>query len=107
LRKLAGEQPDNPGVLSLLGVAEAGVGDKEAALRDAQRAAELLPVTTDALDGPAYLAAEAEVRARNGDDDGAVHLLQTLIGMPAGRVMSAPRIARDPVFARVRDRVLR
>lgn len=107
LRKLAGEQPDNAGVLSLLGITEAAAGEKEAALRDAHHAVELLPATTDALDGPAYLAAEAEVRARNGDDDGAVRLLQALLEMPAGRVMSRPRIERDPVFRAVRERVAR
>lgn len=107
LQKVASEQPDNPGVLSLLGLAEAGVGEKDAALRDAHRATELLPVTTDALDGPAFLAAEAEVRVRTGDDDGAVRLLQALVAMPAGRVMSPQRIAHDPAFASVRDRVLR
>ena len=107
LRKLAGEQPDNPGVLSLLGIAEAGVGEKDAALRDAHRAVELLPVTTDALDGPAFLGGEAEVLARIGDDDGAVRLLRALLAMPSGRVMSPQRIAHDPVFARVRDRALR
>jgi len=107
LRALAGEQPDHPGVLSLLGIAEAGVGETDAALRDAQRAVALLPVTTDALDGPAYLGGEAEIRARIGDDDGAVRLLRTLLGMPSGRVMSPQRIAHDPVFARVRDRLTR
>jgi TolB-like protein/DNA-binding winged helix-turn-helix (wHTH) protein/predicted Zn-dependent protease len=107
LAPLAREQPDNPGVLSLLGLAEAGVGETGSALAHAQRAAALLPVTTDSLDGPAYLAAEAEVRARIGDADGAVRLLKDLLAMPAGRVMSAPRIERDPVFASVRERVLR
>ena len=107
LAALAHEQPDNAGVLSLLGLAQAGVGDRDDALRNAQRAVELLPVTTDALDGPAYLAAEAEVRARIGDDDGAVRLLRELLAMPAGRVMSAPRLERDPAFARLRERALR
>jgi len=107
LALVAREQPDNPGVLSLLGLAQAGAGEKDSALRNARRAVELLPVTTDALDGPAYLAAEAEVRARIGDDDGAVRLLKELLATPAGRVMSAPRIERDPAFANVRERALR
>jgi TolB-like protein/DNA-binding winged helix-turn-helix (wHTH) protein/Flp pilus assembly protein TadD len=107
LAPLAREQPDNPGILSLLGLAQAGAGEAASALENAQRAVELLPVTTDALDGPAYLAAEAEVRARIGDDDGAVKRLRELLALPAGRVMSAPRIERDPSFAKLRERALR
>lgn len=94
-------------MLSLLGIVEAALGEKQKALANAHRAVELLPVTTDALDGPAYLAAEAEVRARIGDEDGAVTLLRQVLAMPAGRVMSVPRVERDPAFANVRERALR
>jgi TolB-like protein/DNA-binding winged helix-turn-helix (wHTH) protein/Tfp pilus assembly protein PilF len=107
LRVLAREQPENPGVFGMLGLAEAGVGERENALRNAQHATTLLPVATDALDGPAYVAIEAEVRLRTGDEDGAIKLLRDVLAMPAGRILSAPRIERDPRFASVRDRVLR
>ena len=107
LRALAREQPDNPGVVGLLGLAEAGAGEKDNALRNAKRATTLLPIATDALDGPAYVAIEAEVRLRTGDEAGAIALLRKVLAIPAGRVMSAPRIERDPRFAAVRERVLR
>jgi len=106
VRALLADQPDNPGLLSLAGLAEAGLGEKDAAIRDAHRAVELLPVTTDALDAPAYIAAEAEVRVRVGDNDGAMKLLRELLAMPAGRVMSAALIERDVRFQAVRAQAL-
>ena len=106
LRDALREQPDHPALLSLLALAEAGVGEKENALRDARRATELLTIAQDAMDSPSMLAAQAEVYARVGDDVAAVHLLRDLLAMPAGRVISVPLIERDPRFRSLRERVL-
>ena len=99
-------QPDNPAAMSLYGLALAGVGDKEQALKMAQRAVELLPISQDAIDAPYYPAMLADVDIRIGHDDDAVKLLRELLSIPAGRVISVAVIENDPRFARVRERVL-
>jgi TolB-like protein/DNA-binding winged helix-turn-helix (wHTH) protein/cytochrome c-type biogenesis protein CcmH/NrfG len=95
-------QPDDSATLSLLGLALAGLGQKQAALDAGQRAVALLPLSQDAVDGPYYPATLAEIRIRVGDVQDALPLLRELLGIPAGRVMSAALVERDPRFASVR-----
>src|SRR5215813_5350983 len=49
------EQPDYPEALSILGMANAALGRAEEALLEGRRAAELLPVTKDAMTGAELL----------------------------------------------------
>ena len=51
VEKIVAKQPDFAAALSLLGLIDAGLGRKEAALREGRRACELLPVAKDAVDG--------------------------------------------------------
>jgi TolB-like protein/DNA-binding winged helix-turn-helix (wHTH) protein/tetratricopeptide (TPR) repeat protein len=98
-------QPDNPATLSLLGLARAGLGDKQGALAAGQRAVELLPMAQDAVDGPYYPATLAEIQIRIGDVEAALPLLRELLAVPAGRVMSKALIERDARFDAVRERL--
>jgi len=107
LEDILRKQPDDPASTSLLGLAEAGLGHADAALAAARRAAELLPLTQDAVDGPCYLATLAEIEIRVGDPHKAVELLRRLLEIPAGREISASLFARDPRFDAVRDAVNR
>ena len=45
-------RPDDPNLLGQLSVAEAGLGQKEEAVRHARQAAEILPPSVDAVPGP-------------------------------------------------------
>ena len=49
--KLVREQPEYAEALSVLGMSDAALGRKEEALREGRRAAELVPLTKDAVTG--------------------------------------------------------
>lgn len=106
LRRILQAQPDDPAALSALGLALAGLGEKEAALAAGRRAVELLPIERDAVDGPYYPATLADIEIRVGESAAAVARLRSLLEQPAGRVVSRALIARDPRYATVRSAVL-
>ncbi|HET7570590.1 MAG TPA: tetratricopeptide repeat protein [Gammaproteobacteria bacterium] len=95
-------QPDNPDLWSALGLAEAGLGQKTAAIRDGLHAAELRPVSNDAVAGPFYLATLARIYAHTGDSSQALSLLRKLFEMPAGAVISSPLVKIDPAWDPIR-----
>ncbi|MBO9663027.1 winged helix-turn-helix domain-containing protein [Dokdonella sp.] len=96
-------QGEDAHLLSLLGLAEAGLGENDAALANGRRALERFPVSRDAMDGPTYLAALAEIETATGHLDEAARHLRELLRLPAGTVMSERRIALDPRFDAVRE----
>jgi len=51
LTKLILEEPDYPETLSVLSMVDAGLGRKEDAIKEGRRAVELLPLTTDSING--------------------------------------------------------
>lgn len=79
-------------------VVHAGLGDKEAALKAARRATELLPVSRDALDGTSYLARLARIEAQVGDTESALGHLKELLTLPAGYEVSAASLRSDPAW---------
>lgn len=98
-------QPGNPATLSLLGLAQAGLGNKAAALDAGQRAVDVLTVADDAVDGPYYSATLAEIQLRVGHPAAAIPLLRGLLALPAGRVMSIGLIEHDPRYLAVREQL--
>ncbi len=96
------QHPDDAGALALLGLADAGLGRKEDALREGQRAAELRPVETDAMDGPAVLGTLALIHAWVGEPDAAMGLLTRLKFLPGGPDYGQLRF--DPVWGPLRER---
>lgn len=106
LRGILDAQPEDPAALSALGLALAGLGEKEAALAAGRRAVELLPVERDFVDGPYYPATLADIEIRVGEPDAAAARLRVLLGQPAGRAISPALIAHDPRYAAVRAAVL-
>jgi TolB-like protein/thioredoxin-like negative regulator of GroEL len=78
------QQPDNPELISDLSVADAGLGLKESALREARRAVELCPVSRDAVDAPNYETMLALVYAWTGERDAALTQLAKVVRMPQG-----------------------
>ena len=104
--------PDDPRLRIALGLAYAGLGRNEDALREAQRAMELSPLAMDLLDATASMGGAAEIFVATGANDEALQLLDQMLGMPAGREASVPLLRVDPAFARLRldarfDRLLR
>lgn len=83
-----------------MALALAGLDRRTEALRHAERAVALLPVTTDAAEGMLYLYVLAQVQARVGDHDGAITTLDRLFGLPG--FYNETWLAHEPWFATLR-----
>jgi TolB-like protein/Tfp pilus assembly protein PilF len=73
------EQPDFAEALCVIGMANAALGRKADALREGRRAAELLPVTKDAMTGAEILRNLAITYAWAGEKDLAIKQLEELL----------------------------
>lgn len=90
------KSPQDVRLLSQLAVVDALLKSKESAISEAKRAAELLPVTKDALAGPAILKNLAAVYAWSNEQDQAFDILSSLIKMPFG--LKYGQLKRDPYW---------
>ena len=84
LEKLRSEQPDSPFVAISLAFTEAGLGNKEAALREGARAVALVPAEKDPVFGPGMEEALAGVEAQVGEIDRAMARVERLLTTPYG-----------------------
>jgi len=100
LEKEIARSPRDARMRSALGKALACLGRKEEAVREARLAADIITVTSDALDGPDYLESLALVHAMVGDSDAAIDLLERLLAMPSATSVNALKL--DPVWAPLR-----
>jgi tetratricopeptide (TPR) repeat protein len=82
--KIVQAQPNYGPALCVLGLIDAGLGRKDDALREGQRAVELLPVEKDAMLGPAMIKYLAMIAAWVGDKDRACEQLASVIRRPSG-----------------------
>ena len=78
------EHPDDAELISNLSVADAGLGLKENALREARRAIELCPLSRDAVDAPGYQTMLALVYEWTGEHDAALTQLEKIVRLPRG-----------------------
>ena len=81
-----------------LGLAAAGLGEKDEAIGEGRRATELLPISRDAFAGPEFVLYLAEIYVRVGEHDQAIALLQQLMAIPAGLALSPALLRLDPVW---------
>jgi hypothetical protein len=97
-------QPDNAELLSLLALIDAGLGEKDVAMKEVERAMELLPASKDALDGPFFEEVRAKVLARFGEKDGAIVALQHLLTTPYynGPPITPALLRLDPTWDNLR-----
>ena len=82
--KIVQAQPNYGPALCVLGLIDAGLGRKDDALREGQRAVELLPMEKDAMDGAAMIEYLAMIAAWLGDKDLACEQLAGVIRSPSG-----------------------
>jgi TolB-like protein/Tfp pilus assembly protein PilF/predicted Ser/Thr protein kinase len=80
--KVVQAQPNYGPALCVLGLIDAGLGQKEEALREGRRAVELLPVEKDAINGPAIMKYLAIMAAWLGDNDLACEQLAAVVRFP-------------------------
>ena len=91
-----------------LGLAFAGLGRRRDAIEQARRAMASAPlpgpgVTGRLVGGAAATEGAAEVLTQAGDHDGALALLEQLLGVPAGREASVPLLRVDPIWDPLRS----
>jgi len=86
---------------SSLGIAYAGLGRKEDALREGKLAVELLPVTKDASGGLHRVKDLARIYVMVGEFDAAIDRLEFLLSRPGE--MSIPLLRLDPVWDPLRN----
>ncbi len=79
-----GDEPNHAPYFSDLARLDAGLGQKEEAIREARRAVELLPIAKDSLNGPRIVTNLALVYAWTGERDLALEQLETVAKIPAG-----------------------
>jgi tetratricopeptide (TPR) repeat protein len=82
LEPLCKNQPDNAALVAALSVANAGLGDKEGALKEAERAIMLLPSSKDRVDGPACEENLAKIQTMVGENSRAISTLTQLLQTP-------------------------
>ena len=76
------EQPDDSRLHSALGVAYAGLGRKEEAVREGERGVELRPISADTYQGYYRAWDLARIYVMVGESDAAVDLLDHLVSIP-------------------------
>ena len=75
-------KPKHARTIAVLAQVDAGLGEKDLAIREAQHAIDLMPISKDIYDGALVLEGLAQVYAWSGDRDRAIGLVQKLVTMP-------------------------
>ena len=101
LEKAIAASPRDARMRSAHGMALACLGRKDEAVREARLAADMVTIASDAIDGPHYLEALAQVYAMVGESEAALDLLDRLLAMPGGT--SVNLLAIDPLWKPLRD----
>ena len=106
--KIVQAQPDYGPALCVLGLIDAALGRKDAALREGWRAVELVPVEKDAIGGPLMIQYLAMIAAWAGDKDLACQQLAIAVRPPStvsyGQLKSLPwwdPLRGDPRFEKI------
>jgi TolB-like protein/Tfp pilus assembly protein PilF len=101
-------KPEHARTIAVLAQVDAGLGQKELAVREAQHAIDLMPTSKDIYDGALVLEGLAQVYTWSGDRDRAIELVQKLVTMPSyinyGRLKLHPLwspLRGDPRFEKI------
>lgn len=100
LEPLSKKQPDNSNFAEWLALAYALLGNKELALKEAERATMLLPSAKDGVDGPGAEENLALIQAIFGENDRAISTLSRLLQTPFQSQLYGP-MPLTPAFLRL------
>jgi TolB-like protein len=109
LEPLCKGQPDNSAFAAALSLAYAAVGEKDLALREAERATVLLPSAKDRVDGPGLEENLALVQAICGEHGRAISTLSRLLQTPfqsslyGPMPLTAAHLRLDPLWDPLRN----
>jgi tetratricopeptide (TPR) repeat protein len=92
------KDPDSPNFAQVLSVIRAVLGQKDAAIKEAERAMALLPSGTDAVAGPKGEETLASVEALVGDKNRAIPKLQRLLEIPYSECLTPALLRLQPVW---------
>jgi TolB-like protein/Tfp pilus assembly protein PilF len=98
------EQPENYRLIGVLALTNMGLGDKAAAFKLIERAMAVIPIKTDAVEGPFPTEILARVAAQVGEPDRAIASLEKLLSIPyySARALGPPLtpalLRLDPMF---------
>jgi TolB-like protein/tRNA A-37 threonylcarbamoyl transferase component Bud32 len=84
LEQTVHDQPDYAAALCALGVVDAALGNKESAIREGERAVELMPVSKSAIEGAMLVQYLAVIYAWTSDKDRAIGRLAEATKLPGG-----------------------
>jgi serine/threonine-protein kinase len=93
--------PDASGAHSNLGLAYAGLGRKQEAIREGELGVRLLPLSRDAFYGSDPVTDLARIYVMVGEYDAAIDELELLLGIPG--YLSGPWLTIDSAWAPLRD----
>jgi TolB-like protein/phage shock protein PspC (stress-responsive transcriptional regulator) len=93
-------KPEHARTIAVLAQVDAGLGQKELAIREAQHAIDLMPVSKDIYDGALVLEGLAQVYTWSGERDRAIELVQKLVSMPS--YINYGRLKLHPLWSPLR-----
>jgi TolB-like protein/Tfp pilus assembly protein PilF len=102
LEMVGQKAPDNPFFALGLSEIHAALGEKEAAIKEAERATIVLPSEKDAVDGPSYEEHLGAIEAEFGDKDRAIARLQHLLAIPYTNSLTPALLRLDPKWDSLR-----
>jgi len=97
----AEQHPDDSRLRSALGLAYAGLGRREDALREGELAVALLPMSTETWRGGRRVRDLARIYTMVGEYDAAIDHLESLLAVPSPMTVVTLRL--DPTWAPLRD----
>jgi TolB-like protein/class 3 adenylate cyclase len=103
LETLKQKDPDNPNFAQALSLIHAVLGEKDAAIKEAERAITLLPSGKDAVDGPRGEENLAFVEVLVGDKDSAIPRLQHLLQIPYSHCLTPALLRLHPQWDPLRN----
>jgi TolB-like protein/class 3 adenylate cyclase/Tfp pilus assembly protein PilF len=101
VEQIVQQQHDNAPAICVLGLVEAGLGNKKEANREAKRATQLLPVTKDSIDGARVLKYAALTYVWTGKKDPALAELEKAARAPG--YLNYGELKLDPVWDPIRE----
>ena len=96
LEPLSEKDPDNPNFAQALSLIHAVLGQKDAAIKEAERAITLLPSGKDAVDGPRAEENLAFVEVLIGEKNRAIQRLQHLLQIPYNNCLTPALLRLNP-----------
>jgi tetratricopeptide (TPR) repeat protein len=98
LETLCQKDPDNPNFVQVLSVTRAVLGQKDAAIKGAERAITLLPSAKDAVAGPKAEETLAAVEILVGEKNRAIPRLQRLLEIPYADCLTPALLRLQPLW---------